>query len=125
MALFYSRIANCARNIFKNVDQGVEETKEGRPRQLSDNHEKDENKALFFALERQMGDSLKMKKAILNVNFLLRFYRDDISEQSLNAEGMIQAAKAGELLLATDLVVICAMVWVMDSFWRLLPIFWL
>lgn len=60
-----------------------------------------------------------MKKVFFDTNFLLRFYLDDIPEQSARAKNMVQAAKDGSLLLVTDLVVICEMVWVMDSYYRL------
>jgi predicted nucleic-acid-binding protein len=60
-----------------------------------------------------------MKKVFFDTNFLLRFYLDDIPDQALKAKEMIQAAKAGALLLVTDLIVICEMVWVMDSFYGL------
>ncbi len=60
-----------------------------------------------------------MKKVFFDTNFLLRFYLDDIPEQASKAKGMIQAAKEGALLLVTDLIVICEMVWVMDSFYGL------
>ena len=57
-----------------------------------------------------------MKKVFFDTNFLLRFYLDDIPTQALKAKRMVQAAKKGEILLATDLIVICEMVWIMDSF---------
>jgi len=60
-----------------------------------------------------------MKKVFFDTNFLLRFYLDDIPDQASKAKGMIQAAKKGALLLVTDLIVICEMVWVMDSFYGL------
>ena len=60
-----------------------------------------------------------MKKVFFDTNFLLRFYLDDIPAQALKAKRMIQAAKEGALLLVTDLVVICEMVWVMDSYYDL------
>lgn len=60
-----------------------------------------------------------MKKVFFDTNFLLRFYQDDIPEQSAKAKNMVQAAKDGFLLLVTDLIVICEMVWVMESYYRL------
>jgi predicted nucleic-acid-binding protein len=60
-----------------------------------------------------------MKKVFFDTNFLLRFYLDDIPAQALKAKRMVQAAKEGKLLLITDLIVICEMVWVMDSFYDL------
>ena len=60
-----------------------------------------------------------MKKVFFDTNFLLRFYLDDIPDQASKAKRMIQAAKEGALLLVTDLIVICEMVWVMDSFYGL------
>lgn len=60
-----------------------------------------------------------MKKVFFDTNFLLRFYLDDIADQSAKAKKMVQAAKDGALLLVTDLIVICEMVWVMDSHYRL------
>lgn len=60
-----------------------------------------------------------MKKVFFDTNFLLRFYIADISDQALNAKRMVEAAKDGTLLLVTDLIVICEMVWVMDSFYAL------
>lgn len=60
-----------------------------------------------------------MKKVFFDTNFLLRFYLDDIPGQSLKAKRMVQAAKEGSLLLVTDLIVICEMVWVLDSFYGL------
>lgn len=62
---------------------------------------------------------MKMKKVFFDTNFLLRFYLGDVPSQALKAKGMIQAAINGSLLLITDLVVICEMVWVMDSFYHL------
>jgi predicted nucleic-acid-binding protein len=60
-----------------------------------------------------------MKKVFFDTNFLLRFYLDDIPAQALKAKKMVQVAKKGDLLLVTNLVVICEMVWVMDSFYDL------
>ena len=60
-----------------------------------------------------------MKKIFFDTNFLLRFYLDDIPSQALKAKRMVQAAKEGQILLVTDLIVICEMVWVMDSFYDL------
>jgi predicted nucleic-acid-binding protein len=59
-----------------------------------------------------------MKKVFFDTNFLLRFYLDDIPRQSAKARKMVQAAKDGVLLLVTDLIVICEMVWVMDSYYK-------
>jgi predicted nucleic-acid-binding protein len=60
-----------------------------------------------------------MEKVFFDTNFLLRFYLDDIPEQASKAKRMVQAAKDGSLLLVTDLIVICEMVWVLDSFYGL------
>jgi predicted nucleic-acid-binding protein len=60
-----------------------------------------------------------MKKVFFNTNFLLRFYLDDIPTQALKAKRMVQAAKEGVISLVTDLIVICEMVWVLDSFYHL------
>ena len=60
-----------------------------------------------------------MKKVFFDTNFLLRFYLDDIPTQALKAKRMVQAAKEGAILLVTDLTVICEMVSVMDSFYKL------
>ena len=60
-----------------------------------------------------------MKKVFFDSNFLLRFYLNDIPRQSAKAKKMVQAAKDGALLLVTDLIVICEMVWVMDSYYKL------
>jgi len=60
-----------------------------------------------------------MKKVFFDTNFLLRFYLDDIPTQALKAKKMVLAAKEGAILLVTDLIVICEMVWVMDSFYDL------
>ncbi len=60
-----------------------------------------------------------MKKVFFDTNFLLRFYLNDIPNQASKAKRMVEAAKAGKVLLATDLIVICEMVWVMDSFYGL------
>jgi predicted nucleic-acid-binding protein len=60
-----------------------------------------------------------MRKVFFDTNFLLRFYLDDVTRQSAKAKKMVQAAKDGALLLVTDLIVICEMVWVMDSYYGL------
>ena len=60
-----------------------------------------------------------MKKVFFDTNYLLRFYLDDIPTQALKAKRMVQAAKDGEISLVTDLIVICEMVWVLDSFYDL------
>lgn len=60
-----------------------------------------------------------MKKVFFDTNFLLRFYLDDIPSQALKAKRVVEAAKDGKILLVTDLIVICEMVWVMDSFYKL------
>lgn len=60
-----------------------------------------------------------MKKVFFDTNFLLRFYLNDIPRQSAKAKKIVQAAKDGALLLVTDLIVICEMVWVMDSYYKL------
>jgi predicted nucleic-acid-binding protein len=62
---------------------------------------------------------LSVKKVFFDTNFLLRFYLDDIPDQASKAKEMIQAAREGFLLLVTDIVVVCEMVWVMDSFYDL------
>jgi predicted nucleic-acid-binding protein len=62
---------------------------------------------------------MKMKKVFFDTNFLLRFYLDDIPKHSAKAKKMVQAAKESSLLLVTDLIVICEMVWVLDSFYKL------
>lgn len=60
-----------------------------------------------------------MKKVYFDTNFLLRFYLDDVPAQALKAKSMVQAAREGAILLVTDLIVICEMVWVLDSFYDL------
>ena len=60
-----------------------------------------------------------MKEVFFDTNFLLRFYIADVPSQASRAKRMVEAAIDGELLLITDLVVICEMVWVMDSFYKL------
>ncbi|CAB1080132.1 hypothetical protein JY97_11880 [Alkalispirochaeta odontotermitis] len=60
-----------------------------------------------------------MKKVFFDTNFLLRFYLDDVPAQASKAKKMVKAAKEGSILLVTDLIVICEMVWVMDSFYGL------
>ena len=60
-----------------------------------------------------------MKKVFFDTNFLLRFYLADIPDQALKAKRMVEAAPKGALLLVTDLIVICELVWVMDSFYEL------
>jgi len=60
-----------------------------------------------------------VKKVFFDTNFLLRFYIADVPSQSSRAKRMVEAAIDGQLLLITDLVVICEMVWVMDSFYKL------
>lgn len=60
-----------------------------------------------------------MKKVFFDTNFLLRFYLDDIPTQALKAKRIVQAAKEGGILLVTDLIVICEMVWVLDSYYNL------
>ncbi|MCP4682920.1 MAG: type II toxin-antitoxin system VapC family toxin [Desulfobacterales bacterium] len=60
-----------------------------------------------------------MKKVFFDTNFLLRFYLADIPSQALSAKKMVTSAIDGSLLLVTDLIVICEMVWVMDSYYKL------
>ena len=60
-----------------------------------------------------------MKKVYFDTNFLLRFYLADIPAQASEAKRMVQAAKKGVILMVTDLIVICEMVWVMDSYYGL------
>ncbi len=60
-----------------------------------------------------------MKKVYFDTNFLLRFYLADIPAQASKAKRMIQAARQGAILLVTDLIVICEMVWVLDSYYGL------
>jgi predicted nucleic-acid-binding protein len=60
-----------------------------------------------------------MKKVYFDTNFLLRFYLADVPSQASKAKRMIEAAMADSLLLVTDLIVVCEMVWVMDSFYKL------
>ncbi len=60
-----------------------------------------------------------MKKVFFDTNFLLRFYLADVPHQAKKAKRMIEAAMKGTLLLMTDLIVICEMVWVMDSVYNL------
>lgn len=58
-------------------------------------------------------------KIFFDTNFLLRYYLDDIPTQAKKAKTLVEAAVNGDLELTTDLVVICEMVWVMDSFYEL------
>jgi len=60
-----------------------------------------------------------MKRVFFDTNFLLRFYLDDVPSQASKAKRMIEAAMQGSLLLVTDCIVVCEMIWVMDSFYRL------
>jgi len=60
-----------------------------------------------------------MKEVFFDTNFLLRFYIADVPSQASRAKKMVEAAIGGQVLLTTDLVVICEMVWVMDSFYKL------
>lgn len=60
-----------------------------------------------------------MQKVFFDTNFLLRYYLDDVPVQAKKARSMIEAAIKGDLELVTDLVVICEMVWVMDSYYEL------
>jgi len=60
-----------------------------------------------------------MKKVFFDTNFLLRFYLDDEPSLATKAKKMIEAAMEGTLLLITDLIVVCEMVWVMDSFYQM------
>ena len=60
-----------------------------------------------------------MKKVFFDTNFLLRFYLADISSQSSKAKRTVEAAIEGSILLVTDLIVVCEMVWVMDSYYQL------
>ena len=60
-----------------------------------------------------------MKKVYFDTNFLLRFYLADIPAQASKAKRMVQAAKEGAILMVTDLIVICEMVWVLDSYYSL------
>ena len=60
-----------------------------------------------------------MTKVFFDTNFLLRFYLADIPSQAQKAKRIVEAAIEGSLLLVTDLIVICEMVWVMDSYYHL------
>ena len=60
-----------------------------------------------------------MKKVFFDTNFLLRFYLDDEPSLATKAKKMIEAAMEGTFLLITDLIVVCEMVWVMDSFYQM------
>ncbi len=60
-----------------------------------------------------------MQRVFFDTNFLLRYYLNDIPHQAQKAKTIIEAAINGNLELVTDLVVICEMVWVMDSYYEL------
>ncbi|MCG8336341.1 MAG: PIN domain-containing protein [Proteobacteria bacterium] len=60
-----------------------------------------------------------MQKIFFDTNFLLRYYLNDVPAQAKKAKTLVEAAVNGDLELITDLVVICEMVWVMDSFYEL------
>ena len=60
-----------------------------------------------------------MQKVFFDTNFLLRYYLNDIPVQAEKARTMVKAAINGDLELVTDLIVICEMVWVMDSYYAL------
>jgi len=60
-----------------------------------------------------------MQRVFFDTNFLLRYYLNDIPLQADKAKNMIEAAINGSIELVTDLVVICEMVWVMDSYYEL------
>jgi len=62
---------------------------------------------------------LKLRRVFFDTNFLLRFYLNDVPKQAEKAKRMIEAAKEGALLLVTDFIVICEMVWVLDSYYGL------
>jgi predicted nucleic-acid-binding protein len=60
-----------------------------------------------------------LRKVFFDTNFLLRFYLNDVPKQAAKAKRMIEAAKEGALLLVTDMIVICEMVWVLESYYGL------
>ena len=60
-----------------------------------------------------------MKKVFFDTNLLFRFYLADIPSQASKAKRMVEAAIEGSILLVTDLIVVCEMVWVMDSYYQL------
>ena len=62
---------------------------------------------------------MTLKRVFFDTNFLLRFYLNDVPKQAAKAKRMVEAAKEGSLLLVTDLIVICEMVWVLDSYYEL------
>lgn len=60
-----------------------------------------------------------MRKIIFDIDFLLQYYLNDIPAQAKKAKTIVESAVNGDLELIIDLVVICEMVWVMDSFYEL------
>ena len=62
---------------------------------------------------------LRMMKIFFDTNFLLRYYLNDVPAQAKKAKSLVEEAVNGNLELITELVVICEMVWVMDSFYEL------
>ena len=62
---------------------------------------------------------MTLRRVFFDTNFLLRFYLSDVPKQAAKAKRMVEAAKEGSLLLVTDLIVICEMVWVLDSYYGL------
>ena len=60
-----------------------------------------------------------MKRIFFDTNFLLCFYLSDIPDQASKAKRMVKAAKEGAIQLVTDLIVLCEMIWILDSFYGL------
>jgi predicted nucleic-acid-binding protein len=60
-----------------------------------------------------------LRKVFFDTSFLLHFYLNDVPKQAAKAKRLVEAAKEGALLLVTDFIVVCEMVWVLDSVYGL------
>ena len=59
------------------------------------------------------------REAFIDTNLLLRYLRNDLPEQADAVEAFLKRAAAGNVSLATNVMVIAELVWTCESFYKL------
>lgn len=61
----------------------------------------------------------RKREAFIDTNILLRYLRNDLPEQADAVEALLKRAAAGNISLATNVMVIAELVWTCESFYKL------
>jgi uncharacterized protein len=59
------------------------------------------------------------ERAFVDTNLFLRYITNDVPQQADAVEDLLRRAGAGEITLVTNSLVICEIVWTLESYYRL------